>query len=250
VAHIRISELAEQAQVPVSTVRYYERIGLLRPPERLGNGYRVYDEAAAEHLAFIGRAKRMGMPLEYVSELIELWTTGGCRPMQERIRGFLARRLSEVRAQRSDLAAFERQLQGLSARIDAIDRDDAICALDCECVHLEVTDGAADGCARFPAASRDPMGGCSLGIDDQAGRIAEWRGILEEGEVVERNERSLRVIFAVSPETASRLGRLCAAEVGCCSFFAFTVEINADGLQLVVDRTDGGPLGRLFGPVS
>jgi DNA-binding transcriptional MerR regulator len=73
VGSMRISELAERAEVPVSTLRYYERIGLLPSPERLLNGYRVYDESAIEHLAFIGRAKRMGVPLEQVSELIELW---------------------------------------------------------------------------------------------------------------------------------------------------------------------------------
>jgi MerR family copper efflux transcriptional regulator len=99
---LRISQLAERADVPVSTVRYYERIGLLAPPERLNNGYRVYDESAAEHLAFIGRAKRMGVPLEEVSELIELWSTGGCRPLQDRIRAFLGGRIIEVRAQRRE----------------------------------------------------------------------------------------------------------------------------------------------------
>jgi MerR family transcriptional regulator, copper efflux regulator len=78
VRSLQISELAELAEVPVSTLRYYERIGLLPSPDRSLNGYRVYDESAVEHLAFIARAKRMGVPLEQVSELIELWSTGGC----------------------------------------------------------------------------------------------------------------------------------------------------------------------------
>lgn len=44
---MRISELAEQVGVPVSTVRFYERIGLMDAPERSGSGYRQYDAASA-----------------------------------------------------------------------------------------------------------------------------------------------------------------------------------------------------------
>ena len=49
-AHLRISDLAERAGVPVSTLRYYERIGLLPSPERSQNGYRLYDAGAVQKL--------------------------------------------------------------------------------------------------------------------------------------------------------------------------------------------------------
>ena len=44
---MRISELADEAGVPVSTIRYYERIGLLAEPARTGSGYREYDNDSA-----------------------------------------------------------------------------------------------------------------------------------------------------------------------------------------------------------
>ena len=113
VGSIRISELAELAEVPVSTLRYYERIGLLPFTAQIGQRIWAYDESAVEHLAFISRAKRMGVPLDQVSELIELWSTGGCRPLQDRIGSFLAEKIAEVRDQRLELAAFENQLEGL-----------------------------------------------------------------------------------------------------------------------------------------
>ena len=46
--------------MPTSTVRYYERIGLLGPPARTGSGYRDYGEDSATLLLFVHRARRMG----------------------------------------------------------------------------------------------------------------------------------------------------------------------------------------------
>ena len=58
---MRISELAEHVGVPTSTVRYYERVGLLGAPGRTGSGYRDYDEDDAARLLFVTRARHMGL---------------------------------------------------------------------------------------------------------------------------------------------------------------------------------------------
>ena len=65
---MRISELAATAGVPTSTVRYYERVGLLTLPARTSSGYRDYGEDAAARLLFITRARRMGLSCEQRSE--------------------------------------------------------------------------------------------------------------------------------------------------------------------------------------
>jgi len=57
---MRISELADTVGVPASTVRYYERVGLLAAPARTASGYRDYDDDAASRLLFITRSRRMG----------------------------------------------------------------------------------------------------------------------------------------------------------------------------------------------
>ena len=56
---MKISELAERTGVSASTVRYYERTGLVPPPARTPSGYRSYDEDAEARLLFVTRAKRM-----------------------------------------------------------------------------------------------------------------------------------------------------------------------------------------------
>lgn len=242
---MRISDLADLAQVPVSTVRYYERIGLLQPPERSENGYRVYDESAAEHLAFIGRAKRMGVPLDEVAELIELWTTGGCRPLQDRLRSFLAHRIAEVRAQRTDLVAFEQQLRDLAARLEGSQANPGLCDLDCECVHLDEAVAPPGGCSQLPTGSQSEIT-CALDAPAQRDRIAEWHGLLSAGEVVDQEGHVLRIAFPTSAEFAGRLARLCAAEVTCCSFLRLAIEVTAKRLVLVVDAPDDPEAGRLL----
>jgi DNA-binding transcriptional MerR regulator len=236
VGSLRISELAELAEVPVSTLRYYERIGLLPSPDRLMNGYRVYDESAVEHLAFIARAKRMGVPLEQVSELIELWSTGGCRPLQDRIRSFLAEKITEVRDQRLELAEFERQLDGLLGRLDNSADASGLCDLDCACVHLDDGDDSMSACSRFPTVSRGEVS-CSLKVDAQAERVEKWHDLIVHGQV-EASGRGMRITFERSTEIAERLGRLSAEEVSCCSFFTFRTEISALGIVLHVDVPD------------
>ena len=61
---MRISELADRVGVPTSTVRYYERIGLLGsvPPVR-ASGYRDYDDDAATRLLFVVTGARDGPEL-------------------------------------------------------------------------------------------------------------------------------------------------------------------------------------------
>ncbi|MGH8921582.1 MAG: MerR family transcriptional regulator, partial [Actinomycetes bacterium] len=87
---LRVSELAERAGVAPSAVRFYERAGLLSPARRAANGYRVFDESALDELAFISRAKGIGMSLDDIADLVASWPAGECRSLQARLRAFLA----------------------------------------------------------------------------------------------------------------------------------------------------------------
>lgn len=55
-----IGQLAKRATVPVDTVRYYERSGLLAPAHRNAAGYRHYGDVELRRLRFIRRAKALG----------------------------------------------------------------------------------------------------------------------------------------------------------------------------------------------
>jgi DNA-binding transcriptional MerR regulator len=77
-AHLKVSDVACAADVTTDAVRYYEKIGLLRPPVRTSAGYRMYHETTVERLRFIGGAKRVGLRLREIAELLEVMDRGQC----------------------------------------------------------------------------------------------------------------------------------------------------------------------------
>lgn len=69
---MNIGQLARLAGVPIDTVRYYERNGLLPLRERRESGYRNYQTSDVE-LRFVRRAKVLEFTLTEVRELLQLW---------------------------------------------------------------------------------------------------------------------------------------------------------------------------------
>lgn len=69
---ITIGRLAAAAGVKAPTIRYYEEIGLLPPPERSAGNQRLYGDAHQQRLAFIRHARELGFSLEAIRELLRL----------------------------------------------------------------------------------------------------------------------------------------------------------------------------------
>ena len=69
---MNIGEVAERSGLPPKTIRYYEDIGLVRPP-RSGNGYRIFGETDLHKLAFLGRARTLGFTIEACRTLLSLY---------------------------------------------------------------------------------------------------------------------------------------------------------------------------------
>jgi DNA-binding transcriptional MerR regulator len=226
VSSLHISELAAESGVPVSTLRYYERIGLVEPEARSENGYRLYGETAVDRLAFIGRAKRLGMSLDDITTLIEAWFAGECEPLQEQLRGFVSGRIAQLRRQIADESAFERQLDRILTRLNTTDALPARCAPDCGC---DLDPGEMHGGAT-------PV--CSLREHELHRRISDWRKLLALATRRERVGPGLRFVFANSAPVATALARMCAAETECCPFFEFALDITVHAIILTVDGPD------------
>ncbi len=103
-----IGRAAETLGLPISTLRFYEREGLLAPTDRSRSGYRLYDDAAIERLAFIRSAPAVGFTLEDIRELLRLDEDSSCKEVQE----LLERRLAEVKAKLVDLNRVQGALSG------------------------------------------------------------------------------------------------------------------------------------------
>lgn len=70
-----ISELAGAFGVRPSTLRYYERIGILSPAGRV-SGRRQYDNEAQQRLALILSARESGLTLKEIKRLISAASAG------------------------------------------------------------------------------------------------------------------------------------------------------------------------------
>ncbi len=104
-----IGRLSKAADVKVTTIRYYESIGLMGQPDRSQSGQRQYGEDAVQRLSFIRHARDLGFPMNAVRDLIQLQAEPGedCAAVD-----LIARRqIDDVRKRLNQLKALERELK-------------------------------------------------------------------------------------------------------------------------------------------
>jgi Hg(II)-responsive transcriptional regulator len=107
---LTIGRLAEQAEVGIDTVRFYERRGLLPEPDRTPAGYRIYAGETVARLRFIRRAKRLGFSLDEIRTLLRLQDTGGSK---SEVKKLTTRKLEQINAKIEDLARMREVLAEL-----------------------------------------------------------------------------------------------------------------------------------------
>lgn len=108
---MRIGEMAKRAGLPVETVRYYEKTGLLPAPERDASGYRSYQLLHLDRLRFIRRCRNLDMTQDEIRELIRL--TENPEADCSQVDALLARHLDHVRERLRELTSLEATLEQL-----------------------------------------------------------------------------------------------------------------------------------------
>lgn len=73
---MKIAEVSERYDVTADTLRYYERIGLLRHVPRNENGIRDYDEPSCKAIEFIKCMRDAGVSVKVLAEYMELFDQG------------------------------------------------------------------------------------------------------------------------------------------------------------------------------
>lgn len=108
---MKIGEVARGAGVTVDTVRFYERRGVLPPPERRPSGYRVYTEATVQRIRFARGLQSMGFMLDEVIAVLASVDGGQatCVSEQPKFEAVIARIDAKIEA----LAAMRRQVLGV-----------------------------------------------------------------------------------------------------------------------------------------
>jgi DNA-binding transcriptional MerR regulator len=90
---MRIGQLAHAAGVAASTIRYYEKVGLL-PPAARSSGARVYSDAAVRELSIIRFAQMTGFTLREIRQLLRGFPTN--TPPSTRWAGLVKRKIAEL----------------------------------------------------------------------------------------------------------------------------------------------------------
>ena len=104
-----IGDAAAELGMPASTIRFYEKNGLIPNQQRSSNGRRLFDEDDLEWMRFVERLKVSGMPIKEIREYIELYIAGDST-IEERRRIVYERR-----------AAIDSQIEELMLARDFID---------------------------------------------------------------------------------------------------------------------------------
>lgn len=113
---MRIAEVSQRYGISTDTLRYYERIGLLRHVPRNGSGIRDYDEASCNAVEFVKCMRGAGMSIEALVEYMELIEQGdGTTAARKEL---LSRQSEAIRERIADL---ERALERLEYKIEHYD---------------------------------------------------------------------------------------------------------------------------------
>ncbi len=117
---MRIGELTRRAGVTARTVRYYESLGLMPAGERAGTGQHSYDEVTVVRLRKIEQLKLVGLSLDEIGQVIDLYFTdpGGAKA-KRKVLTLLKKHLTEID---DKLAEVQKLRTELHANIERFER--------------------------------------------------------------------------------------------------------------------------------
>lgn len=121
---VPIGTLAERTGVKVETIRYYEQVGLLPPPERSEGNQRRYGRRHVERLAFIKHARDLGFAVDAIRTLLKL--SDNPAMACDDAHAIAVAHLDEVRHKIARLRSLEKELERIAATCSG-----GVAACDC-----------------------------------------------------------------------------------------------------------------------
>lgn len=109
---MKIGQLAKRANVSHRTIHYYEKLGLVTPLQREGTSHRLYEEEAYERLEKVSALKQLGLSLEEIQDVIELYFESDDTHLagKQKVIDILKTQLEKVDTQIDELAQFRSDL--------------------------------------------------------------------------------------------------------------------------------------------
>lgn len=104
---VHIGKAASVAGISVDTIRFYQKIGLIKSAGRSAGGYRLFDEEDIHDLTFVRNAQELGFSLTQVKELLALRQK---HHVCFEVQSMLKRKLGDVREKINSLSRLEAEL--------------------------------------------------------------------------------------------------------------------------------------------
>lgn len=123
-AILKINEISKLTGLNSSTIRYYEKQGLLGDIDRRNNNYREFNEEDKEKLLFIKKAKSLGLKLDEVKTILSL-KAGGTYPCKY-VNNKIHENISFIDAQITSLEKEKDRLEKLVVKINEADECDGV----------------------------------------------------------------------------------------------------------------------------
>jgi len=105
---VQIGMVSQATGLSIDTIRFYQRIGLLRAPVRSAGGFRLFSSEEIQDLHFIAKVQNLGFSLEEIKHLLSLRknTAFGCREVRDLIRA----KIKDVRSKIQALQVLQAEL--------------------------------------------------------------------------------------------------------------------------------------------
>lgn len=123
---VQIGEVAKRLGITTRTIRYYEEIGLMGSPARLGGGTRTYQRADVLRLKFILKLKELGITLKEMQELSNHFETEETfETITPRLLEILDHHIGKVDKKIATLSSLRQEIVDYRSRILSILRGEA-----------------------------------------------------------------------------------------------------------------------------
>lgn len=119
---IKIGEMSKRTGIAVTTIRYYEKVGLLPAPERLASGYRLYNRRHLERINFLKNTRKLGFSQQRIKALVSLLENPN--RTSEKVKTSVQSQLEEIREKRRLIQNIENQLKLIIAKCDGGEKSD------------------------------------------------------------------------------------------------------------------------------
>jgi DNA-binding transcriptional MerR regulator len=116
---MQISDLAENLGITTRTIRLYEKMGLVDPPKRTDGRVRYYEKADIKRFKFVLKVKELGLSLEEMKELADLFDRELKSPekIMPRLTELLDTHLKSIKQKVSTLQSLEKDITACRQRI-------------------------------------------------------------------------------------------------------------------------------------